>query len=107
MADCGERDSANFVGGRVALSFRLSGEIKDKKLFMEIISAGIPHGGRLFYRQDKKGNIIDPVYFSGGKRVTYTGEIDQEFKSLIWASGSKVDLLEWDKGQGILEIAQR
>lgn len=89
------------------MSFRLSGEIKDKELFKEIISAGVRHGGRLFYRRNEEGNIIEPVYFSGEKRIIYTGEVDQELASVIESSGFRVDTLRWYEDQGILEIVQR
>jgi len=88
------------------VSFRLSGEIKEKQLFKEIMEGGIDRGGKVFYREDKDGNIIEIVYFSGAKRVRYNGEIDQEFATIIRAHGSKVKILDFDESEGILKIIQ-
>jgi len=88
------------------LSFRLSGEIKDPELFRSIMDGGLDRGGRVFYREDDGGNIVEVVYFSGAKRVLYSGKIDQEFANRIRADGSKVKILEFDDDQGILKIVQ-
>ena len=88
------------------MSFRLSGEIKDKELFKCIMDGGIERGGKVFYREDDQGNITEVTYFSGGKMIHYTGKIDQEFATRIRADGSKVKILEFDDDQGILRIVQ-
>ena len=88
------------------MSFRLSGDVKDKELFKNIIEVGIKNGGRLFYREDDKGNIVELVYFSGAKRVNYIGEIDQQFASIIRAEGARVKLLIFNESEGILKISQ-
>ena len=88
------------------MSFRLSGEIKDPELFRSIMDGGLDRGGRVFYREDDGGNIVEVVYFSGAKRVLFSGKIDQEFANRIRADGSKVKILEFDDDQGILKIVQ-
>lgn len=87
--------------------FRLSGEITDRQLFKDIVEAGVKGGGKLFYRQDDKGNVIDPFYFSGSQRAHYIGEVDSELASLIKAEGYKVTQLEWNEDTGILKIDQK
>jgi hypothetical protein len=88
------------------MSFRLSGEVKDKVLFRSVMDAGIKNGGKVFYREDNQGNIIDVVYFSGAKRVSYIGEIDQEFANILRAEGFRVKDVSFDEEQGILKIVQ-
>jgi len=39
------------------LSFRLSGEIKDKELFKGIMDGGIERGGKVFYREDDRATL--------------------------------------------------
>jgi len=88
------------------MSFRLSGDVKDKELFKSIIEVGVKNGGRLFYREDTNGNIVELVYFSGAKRVNYTGEIDQQFAGIVRAEGARVKLLIFNESEGILKIIQ-
>jgi hypothetical protein len=88
------------------MSFRLSGDLKDKELFKSIVEVGVKNGGRLFYREDANGNIVELVYFSGAKRVNYTGEIDQQFAGIVRAEGARVKLLIFNESEGILKIVQ-
>jgi len=88
------------------LSFRLSGEVTEPQLFRSIMDGGINRGGKVFYREDDSGNIVEVVYFSGAKSVRYKGKIDQELANRIRVDGSKVKTLEFDDDQGILKIIQ-
>jgi hypothetical protein len=88
------------------MSFRLLGEVKEKKLFESVMEAGLKNGGIVFYREDKQGNIVEVVYFSGAKRVSYTGEIDREFAGILRSEGFRVKEVSFDEEQGILKILQ-
>ena len=89
-----------------AVSFRLEGEVKDWELFYGYIKAGAENGGKVFYREDQNGNIVEAVYFSGAKKVAYTGEITEENAKIIRASGYKVKEVNYNAEQGILKIIQ-
>ena len=88
------------------MSFRLEGEVKDWKLFESYMEAGAKNGGKVFYREDENGNIIEAVYFSGAKKVAYTGEITEENAKIIRACGYKVKEVSYNPEQGILKIVQ-
>ena len=81
----------------------LVGNVKEWKLFRDAMHKL----GRLFYREDEKGNIIEVVYCSNEKGLRYTGEITQEIAALIRAEGWKVDTLEFDEDRGIVKIEQK
>ncbi len=49
------------------MSFRLEGAVKDWELFYGYVKAGEESGGKVFYREDENGNIVEAVYFSGAK----------------------------------------
>jgi hypothetical protein len=88
------------------VSFRLEGEVKDWKLFESYMDAGAKNGGKVFYRENQDGNIIEAVYFSGAKKLAYTGEITGENVKIIRACGYKVKEVSYNPEQGILKILQ-
>lgn len=81
----------------------LVGNVKEWKLFRDAMHKL----GRLFYRENKEGKIIEVVYCSNEKGLRYTGEITQEIAALIRAEGWKVDTLEFDEDRGIIKIEQK
>ncbi len=89
------------------MSFKLEGEIKDWELFYGYVKTGEKNGGKLFYREDEKGNIIEPVYFSGAKKLVYTGEITEENAKIIRAAGHKVKEASFNPEQGILKVTRK
>ncbi|MEM3788303.1 MAG: hypothetical protein QXN95_00340 [Candidatus Bathyarchaeia archaeon] len=88
------------------MSFRLEGEVKDWKLFESYMEAGAKNGGKVFYREDENGNIVEAVYFSGAKKLAYIGEITEENAKIIRACGYKVKEVSYNAEQGILKIIQ-
>jgi len=89
-----------------SMSFRLEGEVKDWELFYGYVKAGTENGGKVFYKEDEKGNIIEAVYFSGSKKLAYTGEITEERAKIIRACGFRVKELSFNPEQEILKIIQ-
>jgi len=49
---------------------------------------------------------VETIYFSGAKKVAYTGEITEENAKIIRASGYKVKEVNYNAEQGILKIIQ-
>jgi len=84
------------------LSMQLVGTVRDRQLFTENISKF----GKLFYREEQGGRIVDVVYFSGTRAMKYVGEIDQELAAVIKAQGFKVESLEFDEKKGVVRVSQ-